>query len=152
MTTVLMPAADRNTGVIQEDPATDAALVPSYLVKELVSNVKVLGMLVDSFANWSVTLDTALVDGQRPRLDPNINDLKPRELAVLSLMAQGFSNCAIADRLGLQPKTVQNYINYIYQTLNVTNDNHVNPRVQAVLDYIDYTSAGRLNGIGAPAM
>ena len=125
--------------------------MPSYLVKELVSNVKVLGMLVDSFANWSVTLDSALVDSQRPRQEPNINDLKPRELAVLSLMAQGYSNCAIADRLALQPKTVQNYINYIYKTLNVTNDNHVNPRVQAVLDYKDYTSGGRINGLGEPA-
>ena len=146
MTTVLMSEADRNVGVIQENSPREAALVPSYLVKELVSNVKVLGMLVDSFADWSTTLDPVLLDGQRPRQDPSINDLKPRELAVLSLMAQGYSNCAIADRLALQPKTVQNYINYIYQTLNVTNDNHVNPRVQAVLNYIDYTSASKEGG------
>ena len=60
-------------------------------------------------------------------------------------MAQGYSNCVIADRLSLQLKTVENHINCIYQVLNLTHGNHVHARVQAVLHYITYTSIPRIS-------
>ena len=40
-------------------------------------------------------------------------------------MAQGYSNCAIAERLVLQLKTVENHINVIYQTLNLSHNESV---------------------------
>lgn len=76
----------------------------------------------------------------------SVRELKPRALEVLTLMAQGYSNCTIAERLVLQPKTVENYINNIYRTLNPDNDGYVHPRVQAVLEYNHYTSGSYKNG------
>ncbi len=45
--------------------------------------------------------------------------LTPREHDVLRLLAQGLSNSAIADRLGLSLKTVNNNTSSIFNTLNV---------------------------------
>jgi DNA-binding NarL/FixJ family response regulator len=46
--------------------------------------------------------------------------LTPREHDVLRLVAQGLSNSAIADRLGLSLKTVNNNTSSIFTKLNVT--------------------------------
>ena len=54
-------------------------------------------------------------------------DLTEREREVLTLIAQGCTNAAIADRLVLSPKTVRNYVSDIFGKLQVTD------RVQAVL-------------------
>jgi DNA-binding NarL/FixJ family response regulator len=53
--------------------------------------------------------------------------LSEREREVLTLIAQGLTNAAIAERLVLSPKTVRNYISEIYSKLQVAD------RVQAVL-------------------
>ena len=53
--------------------------------------------------------------------------LSEREREVLTLIAQGLTNAAIAERLVLSPKTVRNYISEIYSKLQVTD------RIQAVL-------------------
>lgn len=53
--------------------------------------------------------------------------LSERERAVLTLIAQGLTNTAIAEHLVLSPKTVRNYISEIYSKLQVTD------RIQAVL-------------------
>ena len=45
--------------------------------------------------------------------------LTPREHDVLRLVAQGLSNSAIADRLGLSLKTVNNNTSSIFTKLNV---------------------------------
>jgi DNA-binding NarL/FixJ family response regulator len=53
--------------------------------------------------------------------------LSEREREILTLIAQGYTNAAIAERLVLSPKTVRNYISEIYSKLQVTD------RIQAVL-------------------
>ncbi len=53
--------------------------------------------------------------------------LREREREVLTLLAQGLTNAAIAERLVLSPKTVRNYISEIYSKLQVAD------RLQAVL-------------------
>ena len=56
-----------------------------------------------------------------------LSELSERECEVLTLIAQGLTNAAIAERLVLSPKTVRNYISEIYSKLQVAN------RVQAIL-------------------
>jgi DNA-binding NarL/FixJ family response regulator len=56
-----------------------------------------------------------------------LSGLSEREREVLTLIAQGLTNAAIAERLVLSPKTVRNYISEIYSKLQVTD------RVQAML-------------------
>ena len=40
-------------------------------------------------------------------------------------MADGLNNSAIAEQLALAKKSVGNYINRIYQTLNLTHENNI---------------------------
>jgi NarL family two-component system response regulator LiaR len=58
---------------------------------------------------------------------PVFDDLTPRELEVLSLIAEGLSNREIAQELVISEKTVKNHINNIFSKL------HVNDRSQAIL-------------------
>ncbi|MDP9351922.1 MAG: response regulator transcription factor [Chloroflexota bacterium] len=54
-------------------------------------------------------------------------DLTDREREVLSLIARGMSNAAIANQLFLSPKTVRNHISSIFDKLQVTD------RAQAIV-------------------
>jgi DNA-binding NarL/FixJ family response regulator len=56
--------------------------------------------------------------------------LTPRQREVLALIAEGYSNSAIAERLVLARKSVENHINALYRDLGLDpEDSHVNPRV-----------------------
>ena len=57
----------------------------------------------------------------------SLAQLSEREREVLTLIAQGYTNAVIAERLVLSPKTVRNYISEVYSKLQVTD------RIQAVL-------------------
>jgi two-component system NarL family response regulator len=58
---------------------------------------------------------------------PLVDDLTPREMEVLKLIADGLSNKEIAEALVLSEKTVKNHINNIFSKL------HVFDRSQAIL-------------------
>ncbi|MGD9049839.1 MAG: response regulator transcription factor [Anaerolineae bacterium] len=58
---------------------------------------------------------------------PLVDDLTPRELEVLKLIAEGRSNSEIAKELVISEKTVKNHINNIFSKL------HVYDRSQAML-------------------
>ena len=47
-------------------------------------------------------------------------ELTEREREVLALLAQGYTNAAIAARLYLSPKTVRNYVSSIFAKLQVS--------------------------------
>lgn len=59
--------------------------------------------------------------------DKTNNLLTPREMEVLRLLAAGLDNTAIADRLTLTKRTVQNHISTIYSKMGV------NTRTEAML-------------------
>jgi DNA-binding NarL/FixJ family response regulator len=64
----------------------------------------------------------------RPRgLSQPFPDLTEREREVLSLIAQGYTNQAIAEQLVISPKTVRNHISSIFSKLQVTS------RLEAIL-------------------
>jgi NarL family two-component system response regulator LiaR len=66
---------------------------------------------------------SALPGKQTPLMD----ELTPREMEVLKLIADGLSNKDIAEVLVLSEKTVKNHINNIFSKL------HVYDRSQAIL-------------------
>lgn len=67
---------------------------------------------------------------------PLRSELTTREKKVLALMAEGRSNQAIAERLGITVKTVETYVRSIFSKLELrpTPDDH--RRVVAVLTYL----------------
>jgi DNA-binding NarL/FixJ family response regulator len=109
----------------------------SYLLKKSVSDVESLGRAIEGAVAGFVVLDPQLVTGLRPRGGSKHAQLTPRQREILALIAQGLTNRAIAGRLILAEKSVENQINAIYQQLGIDReDTSVQPRVKAVLIYL----------------
>jgi len=56
---------------------------------------------------------------------------------VLELLAQGYNNASIAQKLALSEKSVETYINTIYQELQLSNEPGIHARVKATLLYLE---------------
>ena len=108
----------------------------SYVLKQSVGDTAALGRAIEGSAAGFVVLDPEVVGGLKPRQGSFSARLTPRQQEVLALMAQGYNNAAIANKLVLGHKSVENYINAIYQELNLSQGERVHPRVCAVLNYI----------------
>jgi DNA-binding NarL/FixJ family response regulator len=110
----------------------------SYLLRQSVADVATLIRAIEGASSGLVVMDPAVVErlGQR---DSRLGALTKRQLEVLSLMARGYNNGAIARALVLEEKSVENHINAIFGQLNLSRDNAAHPRVKAVLLYLQET-------------
>ena len=111
----------------------------SYLLKQSVTDTGALVRAIEGSARGLVVLDPQVVAELRPREDSRLASLTPRQLEVLELMAQGYNNPAIAARLHLGDKSVQNYVNVIFQALQLSGEREIHARVRATLIYIAET-------------
>ena len=75
----------------------------------------------------------------RQRHGSRLDDLSPRELEVLTLMAEGRSNAAIAERLVLTIGAVEKHIANILIKLRLPPSTDDHRRVLAVLAYLQGT-------------
>lgn len=115
----------------------------SYLQKSAVTNLDMLLRAIEGAAIGLVVFDPATTNAARYQDGP-LAALSTREREVLERMAQGYSNVAIGRDLGLSTKTVENYVNLIFQKVGVRSDEaDIQPRVQAVLLYL---GRGRADG------
>jgi DNA-binding NarL/FixJ family response regulator len=108
----------------------------SYLLKQSVSDAGALARAIEGAASGLVVMDPAVVNSLKPRKGSLTAGLTPRQQEVLNMMAQGYNNAAIADKLVMGTKSVENYINAIYQELSLSHNGPLHPRVQAVLIYL----------------
>jgi DNA-binding NarL/FixJ family response regulator len=109
----------------------------SYLLKKSVGDVDALGRAIEGSVAGHVTVDPGVVAALRPRTAGRVARLSPRQREMLELLAQGLTNAAIAERMVLSDKSVENGITRLYQDLEIDRDDpRVQPRVQAVLLYL----------------
>jgi DNA-binding NarL/FixJ family response regulator len=113
----------------------------SYLLRQSVTDVATLVRAIDGAAMGLVVLDPLVVESLGRR-DTRLSALTKRQLEVLSLMAKGYNNAAIARSLVLEEKSVENHINAIFGQLNLSRDNAAHPRVKAVLLYLQESVGG----------
>jgi DNA-binding NarL/FixJ family response regulator len=107
----------------------------SYLLRQSVTDIATLVRAIDGAAMGLVVLDPLVVESLGRR-ETRLSALTKRQLEVLSLMAKGYNNAAIARSLVLEEKSVENHINAIFGQLNLSRDNAAHPRVKAVLLYL----------------
>jgi DNA-binding NarL/FixJ family response regulator len=108
----------------------------SYLLKTSVQDVETLERAIHGSAAGMVTLDPRLAEQVRSPL-MNGSPLTPRHLVLLQLIAQGYSNKAIAERMIVSPKTVENMIGMLYSELGIeSRSSELHARVQATLLYL----------------
>jgi|1186.fasta_scaffold168056_1 DNA-binding NarL/FixJ family response regulator len=80
-----------------------------------------------------------------------LNQLSPREMEVLTLMAEGRSNRAIAEQLLVELKTVETHVGRVFAKLGLNEDRHENRRVLAVLTFLGPWSSGTDHLVGLAA-
>ncbi|MBS1860089.1 MAG: response regulator transcription factor [Actinobacteria bacterium] len=109
-----------------------------YLLKDRVADVASFLADVHRVAAGGCVLDPEVVATMmaRPRRDDLLERLTPRQLEVLSLMAEGRSNRAIAERLTLTTKAVGRHVTHIYETLGLGLAEEDHRRVLAVVRYL----------------
>jgi DNA-binding NarL/FixJ family response regulator len=89
--------------------------------------------------NGLVMLAPEVVSGLQPRRATALARLTPRQFEVLQLMAQGYNNAAIAEQLTIVEKSVETYINGIYQELGLSGEPGIHPRVKATVLFLEET-------------
>jgi DNA-binding NarL/FixJ family response regulator len=109
-----------------------------YLLKDRVADVTEFIEAVRRVARGGSVIDQAIVSqllARRRRTDP-LEALTDREREVLALMAEGYSNQAIADRMSLSEKTIESYNGTIFGKLALEPAPDVHRRVLAVLTFL----------------
>ncbi len=109
-----------------------------YLLKDRVSDVSEFAAALRRVGDGGSVIDPEVVAtllGRKRAPDP-LAALTDREREILALMAEGYSNRGICERLFLSPKTVETHIGAIFAKLGFlpTADEH--RRVRAVLAHI----------------
>jgi len=109
----------------------------AYLLKHTVPDLAAVIRAIEGSKAGMVVLDPAVVANLSPRQGSVIATLTPRQQEVLGLLAQGHSNAAIAQQLMLSEKSIETYINAIYQGLQLSNEPEIHARVKATLLYLE---------------
>ena len=111
----------------------------AYLLKERVAELDDLLLAIREVAKGGSVIDPKVVEAMlqtKVNSGGDIDRLTPREMDVLSGMAAGQTNAAIAESLVLSRKAVEKHINSIFSKLGLTGDEESHPRVRAVLMYL----------------
>ena len=119
--------------LLREDPSGIG-----YLLKERVTRIAELADAVRRVARGESVIDPAVVArllGRARRHSP-LDELTHREREVLGLMAEGRSNAAIADRLSVDPRTVEGHVATIFSKLELVPGPEDHRRVLAVLAFL----------------
>lgn len=108
----------------------------SYLLKRTVRDVSTLEQALRGTASGLVITDPAILAQRRSGTHP-MPMLSERPQQILELLAEGYSNGAIARRLNLSDKTVENQMSVLYRQLGIdSSDPDQHPRILAALAYL----------------
>jgi DNA-binding NarL/FixJ family response regulator len=116
----------------------DGSGAVGYLLKDRVAKVEEFLDALDRVARGATVLDpqvvAQLLAGQRRKAP--LETLTVRERQLLSLMAEGHSNTAIARQLALSNSAVEKHIGNVFAKLGLPPDDAQHRRVLAVLAYL----------------
>ena len=118
----------------------------AYFLKQRLHDRGQLVAALDAVAAGGSVVDPKVVEAliaARVRAEESpLADLTQRELEILSEIAQGGSNQAIADHLVLTKRAVEKHINAIFLKLGLSRAEDVSRRVKAALIYLSQRHPG----------
>ncbi len=127
----------------------DGAEGLGYLLKERIGDLDELIRALHDVARGGSVLDPRVVEGLVARKGRQahsaLGQLTEREREVLSQMAQGKNNAAIAKTLFLTERAVEKHINSLFHKLGLSEEPEIHRRVMAVLAFL------REEGLPAPS-
>ena len=110
----------------------------SYLLKKNVREANVLVRAILGSSWGLVVVDPELADELKPREDTPLDGLTDEQINVLGLVAQGYTDAAIAENLQLPDETfAKELLKSIYLALGIKSNGDVNPRVKAVVSFLE---------------
>ncbi|HEY5026476.1 MAG TPA: response regulator transcription factor [Acidimicrobiales bacterium] len=117
----------------------------AYLLKERVSDIGQLAAAIREVASGGSVIDPEVVDAlvaaRAKPADSPLHRLTSRESEILSEMAQGKNNAAVAASLVLSERAVEKHINSIFSKLALSQEPDVHRRVKAVLLFLSVQDA-----------
>ena len=112
----------------------------AYLLKDRIRYRGQLVSAIETVARGGSMIDAkvidALITARTAAESSPLTELTPRELEILSFVARGHSNQAIADELVLTKRAVEKHINAIFLKLGLHDALDVSRRVKAALIYL----------------
>ncbi len=111
----------------------------AYLLKERLGDLDQLTHAISEVRSGGSVIDSKVVDAlikARTRPRSPLADLTEREREVLSEMAQGRTNSAIAEALFLSERAIEKHINSIFTRFGLLPEKETNRRVRAVLIFL----------------
>ncbi|MEU6866517.1 response regulator transcription factor [Streptomyces sp. NPDC046876] len=110
-----------------------------YFLKDSVFDADQFNDALERVAAGGTAMDPTVIakllsNGPSTR---RLDHLTDREHQVLTLMAEGLSNQAIAQRLFLSEGAISKYTTSLFTKLDITTSDHTNRRVLAVLTYLN---------------
>jgi DNA-binding NarL/FixJ family response regulator len=113
-----------------------------YLLKERVGEVRDFLDAVRRVAEGGLAMDPEVVRQLVVRRSGPLDELTPRELEVLELMAEGRSNAAIGARLVITESAVEKHVRRIFAKLVLPPSDEDHRRVLAVLAFLSSRHGG----------
>ena len=109
-----------------------------YLLKERVTDIEDFARTLRHVAAGGSALDPQIVSSllADPRGDGPLSTLTPREHEVLELVAEGRTNKAIADRMGVSQRAVTKHVTSIFSKLDLPPGEDDHRRILAVLTFL----------------
>jgi DNA-binding NarL/FixJ family response regulator len=118
----------------------------AYLLKDRIQYRGQLVSAIESVAHGGSMVDAkvveVLIDARKHAERGPLTELTPREVEILSFVARGLSNQAIADELVLTKRAVEKHINAIFLKLGLSETLDVSRRVKAALIYLAESNGG----------
>ena len=107
-----------------------------YLLKDRVASLAELRDAIERIASGGTVLDPEVVSQLLGRRHDPLESLTPREREVLTLMAEGRTNAAIAESLFIGTGAVEKNVTAIFQKLGLDDSGTDHRRVLAVLAWL----------------
>jgi DNA-binding NarL/FixJ family response regulator len=134
---VVSQYADPRYGIALLEHGSDGR---AYLLKERLHDRAQIVAALQAVAAGNSVIDSKVVEAliaARARAESSpLAELTQRELEILSEIAQGKSNNAIAEHLVLTKRAVEKHINAIFLKLGLTQSEDFSRRVKAALIYL----------------
>jgi len=111
----------------------------AYLLKERLGDLGQLEHAIAEVGRGGSVVDPKVVDAlveARTQPESPVNRLTDREREVLTEVARGRSNAAIAEALYLSERAIEKHINSIFTKLDLLPEKDTNRRVSAVLLFL----------------
>jgi DNA-binding NarL/FixJ family response regulator len=107
-----------------------------YLLKDRVGEVERFTEAVERIGKRGSVLDPEVVAQMVGRREEPLSELTDREREVLALMAEGYSNRAIAETIFVSERAVERHVTSIFSKLGLEATGQEHRRVLAVLRYL----------------